>query len=288
MSALLSFGPWAVSIILTGQIHATPDPPVVVVPECSEHVAGADSDGDGLSDSCEFALATAVAPVLAARAGGCNWDASFDPPRLGGGYFHAVGPSGTRVRVAYLPAYLYDCGWHDFRCVVPFIDCSPHAGDSEFVVIELEPGPDDHSWVVTGIFLSAHCFGRRASSCRWYRGPDLPRFRWHGTSPIIWVAEGRNANYATWQDCNGGHRTMDTCARHDVYFRYPVSTDRNIGSRANPTRPGGCYPGSEISGAVHAERVECFWLDNASFRGWQQSDRGVTSYERYLRELAGF
>jgi hypothetical protein len=75
-----------------------------------------------------------------------------------------------------------------------------------FIVVELGDEPGASSWKVTGVFLSAHCFGRGAASCGSYRGPDLQRFRWHDGGPIIWVAEGKHANYPSWQACNVGHR----------------------------------------------------------------------------------
>jgi hypothetical protein len=248
-----------------------------------------DSDADGLSDTCEFALATAFAPVLLVRAGGCNWDVESTPQRLGGGYLHAVERVESKIRIAYLPAYFLDCGWRDLRCLLPFVSCAPHAGDSEFIVVEVEDEQGASTWTVTGVFLSAHCFGSGASSCRWYRDADLQRFQWHEGGPIVWVAEGRHANYPSWQACNAGHRTMDTCARHDARYRFPVRSEANLGSRSLPRLSSGCIAGHELDRrGVDPERSECFWRPDAFFRGWQASGAGVTPYERYLREIAEF
>jgi hypothetical protein len=262
----------------------------VVIPACRADTAQQqDSDGDGLSDACELALATAFAPVLLVRASGCNWDVESAPQRLGGGYLHAVERVEGKTRIAYLPAYFVDCGWHDRRCILPFVNCDPHAGDSEFIVVEVEAEQGTSTWTVTGVFLSAHCFGRGASSCRWYRGADLQRIRWHDGGPIIWVAEGRNANYPSWQACNAGHRTMDTCARHDASYRFPVRAEGDLGSRSSPGLEHGCIAGHELNRlGLDPKRTECFWRSDASFRGWQPSGVGVTPYERYLREIAGF
>jgi hypothetical protein len=258
----------------------------VHIPACAPGSERLDSDGDGLTDECEFVLASVFAPLLLVRTGGCNWDA--DGARLGGGYLHAVGPVADRIRIAFLPAYFVDCGWRGVRCVLPFVNCATHSGDSEIIVVEVERGTHG-SWSVTGVFLSAHCFGRGSGSCRWYRGEDLRQFQWYGPAPVVWVAEGRNANYPSWQACNAGHRTMDTCAQHDNSYRFPVWPAGNVGSRTHPSWLGGCLAGHDVPGSVaDPERVECFWDPGATFRGWQTAGRGVTPYERYLREVVGF
>jgi hypothetical protein len=278
-----------VLLLYAGSGVAAVDP--VIIPECAVQAEGAetDADGDGLSDRCEYALAWTFAPLLFVRAGGCNWITESDPPRLGGGYLHAVSPAAGGIRVAYLPAYFVDCGWRDRRCLLPFVNCAPHEGDSEIIVVELAPAVDSGAWTVSGVFLSAHCFGRGSRACRWYRGEALDRFRWHGAAPVIWVAEGRNANYPSWQACNAGHRTMDTCARHDTSYRFPVWFGGNIGSRTVPIGSHGCLRGGDLpSGGADPAHIECLWDPGAAFRGWQSAGRGVTPYERYLREVAGF
>jgi hypothetical protein len=261
----------------------------VIVPECAVEATGVDSDADGLTDGCELALASVFAPLFLVRTGGCNWVEDAAPARLGGGYLHAVGPVTDRVRIVYLPAYFVDCRWQDARCVLPFVTCAPHSGDSEMIVVEVQRDTPASAWSVTGVFLSAHCFGRGSRSCRWYRDEDLSQFEWYGPAPVVWVAEGRNANYPSWQSCNAGHRTMDTCARHDASYRFPVRPAGNVGSRKLPAWSDGCLAGDPVGqGAVDPERIECFWDPVVLFRGWQAAGRGVTPYERYLREIAGF
>ena len=279
-----------VSALMTGCTSGgTPAPvtaPRAVVHECAE--GGTDSDGDGLSDACEQRLAERFAPVLNASAVTCNALPAGDPRHLGGGYLFVVAPSGSRIRVAYLPAYFRDCGWSGAKCRLPGVDCSPHAGDSEMIVLELEGGPE---WEVAGVFLSAHCFGRSSSSCRWYRGRELEAFRWAevgGRRPIVWVANGRNANYPSRRSCEAGHWWVDTCAGARMEYRFPVREQANLGSRAAPGVGGGCVPAAEVDPAHAATAegaVECFWDDAARFRGWQADGRGVTPYSRYLREI---
>jgi hypothetical protein len=280
--------PLALAALLFGPATAAvAQLPRVPLPECVVAV-GADSDRDGLSDSCELAAARSMAPLLMVRSGGCNWDTATATGRIGGGYLHAVQRADSMIRVAYLPAYFRDCGWHGGWCQIPWIDCSPHDGDSEFIAVELVPS-DDGVFEVTGLFLSAHCFGRSSRSCRWYRGADLERFRWHGTSPVIWVAEGRHANYRSWSECERGHHFLDRCSQHDMSYHFPVDPRRNVGSRSHPFADGGCVYGRELAAhAVDPDAQECFWRADVPFRGWQADGAGVTPYDRYLREVAGF
>ncbi|MEX2284556.1 MAG: hypothetical protein WEE89_18855 [Gemmatimonadota bacterium] len=248
-----------------------------------------DSDADGLGDACEYALAQRFAPTLVVRSGGCNWDDSVSPARLGGGYFFAVQTVGSHIRIAYLPAYFRDCGWSGVKCWLPWVDCSPHAGDSELVITDVRFDPADRDWKTDAIFLSAHCFGR-GSDCRWYRGDELRAFSFDGDVPTIWVAEGRQANYPDQNACDRGHSGIDTCDRHDLRYRFPIlSRAHNIGSMAVPLGVKGCVRGGQVGSAnVQANADECFWSSETRFRGWQATGNGVTAYWRYLTEIAGF
>jgi hypothetical protein len=245
-----------------------------------------DTDRDGTSDACELEFAVRVAPILVVHPAGCNWDG--DSNRIGGGYFFGVQRVDSVMRIAYLPAYFRDCGWSGIKCWLPQVDCSPHDGDSEFIVVDAVPKADD-SWTVGGIFLSSHCFGRYGKACRWYRGDELEKFKFNGPSPMIWVAEGRNANYASARDCDRGLHSIDTCDRNTSTYSFPVDARRNIGSRDVPALPGGCIDSKELAGGYVAEGAsECFWRLDRPFAGWQKGSPGVTPYARYLYEIAGF
>ncbi len=265
------------------QIATTPETP------CSA-TNRTDSDSDGLADDCELALAQRFAPFLIVRSGGCNWDESVSPPRLGGGYFFAVQPVGQWIRIAYIPAYFQDCGWSGVKCWLPWVDCTPHAGDSELVIVNVQRDEASRDWKVDGIFLSAHCFGRTGSDCRWYRGKDLGAFALEDGAPLVWVAEGRQANYASRDACDNGHHGVDTCDRHDLRYRFPIiSVTQNVGSMAQPIGLTGCVKGLQLGSAkVQPDAEECFWNSQTPFRGWQATGRGVTSYWRYLTEIAEF
>ena len=257
----------------------------VNIPEC-DITESVDSDRDGLSDSCELALARAFSPSLVVRSGGCNWSA--ENTRLAGGYYFAVQPVDSLVRIAYLPAYFRDCGWAGIKCWLPWLDCSPHNGDSEFIVVETRRDALTSHWNASRVFLSAHCFGRSTGSCRWYNSSERG-LEWSGSSPVIWVAEGRNANYPSRERCDEGHHSVDTCDHNDTRYPFPVDPARNLGSRAFPMTVDGCVTGAELRAiGVDASSVECMWRAKLPFRGWQSDGRGVTGYWRYLTEIAQF
>jgi hypothetical protein len=255
---------------------------------------GADSDEDGLIDECEFDLARRFAPLLNASAEACNVVGRAESRRIGGGYLHAVAPdSQGGARIAYLPAYFRDCGWEGVKCSIPGIDCAPHTGDSEILVVDVRRASGS-DWSITGVFLSAHCFGKSDASCRWYRGPQLKQFN-PGSGPTqgptVWVSNGRNANYPTRRACDEGHWLIDTCSGERFSFVFPVQRHANLGSRSVPLLERGCTVARTVDPSgenTAAGAVECFWTDDSRFRGWQNSGVGVTPYSRYLGVIAGW
>jgi hypothetical protein len=70
-----------------------------------------DPDNDGVDNACENALATAFSPLMIFTVD-CDWDNGLR--RMGGEYYFAVekipADPGFLVRIAYLPAYYWDCG----------------------------------------------------------------------------------------------------------------------------------------------------------------------------------
>lgn len=269
-------------LIATVRTASTQAPPFTL----SCDTESADSDFDGITDRCELAFASAAAPILVVRAGGCNWDSAA--MRTGGGYFFAVQPVDSVIRVAYLPAYFRDCGWRGVKCWLPYVDCAEHDGDSEFIAIDLKRSVGG-AWKVSELFLSAHCFGRHGKACRWYGSGDLGRFNFEGPHPVIWVAEGRNANYPDKEECDRGLRSIDTCDHNEFRYQFPLHAEHNIGSRLRPETPGGCVYGRELNtGLVDANAMECFWVADRLFAGWQKHGPGVTPYTRYLHDIARF
>ena len=211
-----------------------------------------DSDRDRLGDMCELALTRAFAPQLMMHGTRCTPPGVAPAARVPGGYLHAAQPVDDVVRLVYLPAYYRDCGWKGTPCI--FVDCSPHAGDSEIIVIDVRQG--GRGWLTDAVFLSAHCFGRSDLDCRWYRGDDLDGFEWldgvERGAPIVWVSDARNANYPSRGACARGHMGFDGCAPDSQPYRFPVSARRNIGSRAVPVHEQGQPPG-----CVNQCRIYC-------------------------------
>ena len=253
--------------------------------------AATDTDADGVDDNCELAVAAAFAPLLVVNPSGCNWDTTVKPARLGGGYLFAVQRLGDALRVAYLPAYFRDCGWSGVKCLLPGVECEGHAGDSEMIALDLVAG--DERWRTVRVFLSAHCFGRTGANCRWYEENELAKFAWYvgrtAGAPVVWVAEGRQANYASRRACDAGHHAIDTCDRHMLAYRFPIySNAQNIGSAHRPAADG-CVRAADmpLRSGLAGPGMECFWTER-SFRGWNTDSQGATSYLRYLSEIAGF
>ncbi len=257
-----------------------------------------DPDGDTMDNRCEDALAASFAPGLEV-ARECNYDEGVG--RQGGEYYYGVQPyqdgANTVVRIAYLPAYYWDCG-SPSQGPFPLPDICPgcfadgHDGDSEFFIVDVQFNDTTRRWVTRQIFLSAHCGTPTGQRCMWYPDPTT-RFSWvDGTprgAPIIWVAEGKHGNYSTREDCDaGGLAGSDTCDQNDRFYRFPVRfPQQNIGSRAIPQAP--CV-GASLWGStrVAAGAMECFWPRH-TFYGWQGLELvGSTAYSDILAQYAGW
>jgi hypothetical protein len=260
-----------------------------------------DPDGDTMDNGCEDALAAAFAPGLRVALD-CNYDPGVG--RQGGEYYYGVqryqDGSNEGVRIAYLPAYYWDCGSPAERDL-PFN--GSHDGDSEFFIVDVQFDATTRRWVTQRIFLSAHCGTATSQYCMWYPDPTAPTpvllaltaqpFAWvDGTvrgAPIIWVAEGKHSNYSSAEDCNsGGLAGTDTCEHNDLFYRFPVRFDhQNIWSRAVPHEP--CVSASLWgSDRVAPGTTECFW-PRRTFYGWQGLNRtGSTAYSDLLAQYAGW
>lgn len=268
-----------------------------------------DPDGDTMDNRCEDALAAAFAPGLRV-AHDCNYDAAVG--RQGGEYYYAVQPyenaSSELVRIAYLPAYYWDCGattdgpW-PFPDVCPGCFGGGHDGDSEFFIVDVRFNDTTRHWITQQIFLSAHCGTVTGQYCMWYPDPTTTTpvapvgtarpFSWvYGKvrgAPIIWVADGKHANYSSREDCDaGGVAGSETCDQNDRFYRFPVRfPQQNIWSRAVPHEP--CV-GASLWGSTRVApgTTECFW-PRRTFYGWQGRDLiGSTAYSDILAQYAGW
>ena len=268
-----------------------------------------DPDGDTMDNRCEDALAAAFAPGLEV-ARDCNYDEGVG--RQGGEYYYGVqgyhdGPN-TVVRIAYLPAYYWDCG-SPSQGPFPLPDICPgcfadgHDGDSEFFIVDVQFNDTTRRWVTRQVFLSAHCGTPTGQRCMWYPDPTTTTpvipgvmaqpFSWvDGTvrgAPVIWVADGKHGNYSSREDCDaGGLAGSDSCDQNDRFYRFPVRfAEQNIWSRATPHAP--CV-GASLWGStrVAAGAIECFWPRH-TFYGWQGLEQvGSTAYSDILDQYAGW
>lgn len=270
-------------------VAPAPEPTAAAV-ACARTVTN-DADEDGLSDACELTIARAFAPRLAVDASDCLWRPGEE--RLGGGYLFVVQPVGDGIRIVYILAYYRDCGWSGARCWFRGKGCGSHAGDSEFIALDLRPSAA--GWVPAGVFLSAHCGGASAAACRWYRGAALAHFRWgagEAVGPEVWVARNKHAHYASRAACEAGNWRQERCAAAPVRVPYPLANARqNLGARGRSSYGHrGCVPAGErpVTGAdVDSTAVECFWQDSVPFRGWQGVQDGPPprAYGRILAQL---
>lgn len=264
-----------------------------------------DADFDGLDDYCEVALANLFRPALSFY----QYDQVGQEPR----YAAEKLPWGG-VRIIYLLGYYYDVGnvtgfrsscelivsspiWWLFGGAVEWIfnidmeTCRGHIGDSEWVAFDLRFDATSKHWVLDQAVLSAHdAPGTYTSGNGAYPAaftyPDSP-----GGYPLIWVADGKHANYPTQSSCNsGGTLGSDNCwnGRTVERLSFPPGGSGNIGSWAvpfvdcvgtlNPNHPATLSTGGET-------RQECYFT-GTSFRGWYGGTYSVSStpYSTILAE----
>lgn len=227
----------------------------------------------------------------------CDWD--YGIGRMGGEYYFAVErkPSnpGFVVRIAYLPAYYWDCGVPAQRISLCHLSasCDPHTGDSEFIIVDVRYDPSSNHWVTQTSFLSAHCLTSADGDCRWW---DRASFQWVDAkrygAPVVWVAERKHANYYSLGQCQtGGFAGFDTCEFNSAGHRFPiVYTQQNIGSRATPLRD--CAPPFWSSQLTNPQAIECMWntTQRSRFDGWQGFSSGAPAqlYGNLLSTFAAF
>ena len=265
--------------------------------ECRVDSLAANADADGLSNACESSLAKDFAPELRIDTADCSWTGPATE-MLAGGYFYAVhplNPGRDSVRIVFLPAYFRDCGWRGFQQILHFGRGGAHAGDSEVIVVDVRRLQED-TWQTTGVFLSAHCFGRSDGRCRWFRGRDLEDFAWTAgrlSAPRVWVARDKHANYPNQRACESGHWRQEECGGGGREDRFPVrGMEQNLGTRTHPQfGTEGCVSSEQLPLPIAGTRPgtsECLWSTSRPFRGWQRDYAGsATPYGLVLRRIAG-
>jgi hypothetical protein len=225
---------------------------------------GADADGDGLNDDCEYQLATWFMPAL--------W---FDSGESGYGRrpYYAVKNqsfSARTVQIFYMDTFFDDTGV-----------TTGHDGDPEFQILEVHYSSG--AWYLDWVYMSAH----RKSSCdssAWYAFDQLeydtatdPRNAYRGW-PTLYVAEDKHATYNSLSTCDNGCFYQDYCSKY-AYERLDPSNklaSRNVGSTAVQL----------INQVVLNGKTERL-LDDVEFKGWDDQWYRSNS-QGYRRHLADF
>lgn len=290
---LPSLGP-VVPACIEGCLDPDPDPsaPGIFIPGtpytldgCAN--SGGDIDYDGLSGECEHQLALAFAPRLSFVYAD---DVRRDPK------YAAHWVATDTVRIVYLLSYWMDNGSPGAPlCVPQFTGCAGHIGDSEAIVLDVTYEPTVQHWQVVRALLSIHgqnytCVKTAPKSFPCVSGsflfpPGNLQFASHPqAAPLIYVADGKHANYPTDAACDaGGHYSSDDCSSPRYLDVALVSQSNNIGSRAHQL-----IDGTTTSNSTHpafsSHYTEYYWTVQA-FRGWFSPAIGTTS--RSYSEILG-
>jgi hypothetical protein len=226
--------------------------------ECLE-AGHTDADEDDLSDFCEEQLALAFAPELVV--------ASSHGDPLGREPHWVARDFLGGVRLMYLLSYYADGGTEDPLCenVIGELLCAPHAGDAEWIVLDVKYETSTSHWVLDYAALSQHTtFGAYMTAGTYPRQFSYPTHQ--GAHPRVWVAYNKHANYATFSECeDSGWAGFDVCFA-DSYERLTVSRYLNLGSRWAPF--ANCMYSSNPLYAGNG-REECYWYPWRRFHGWQ-------------------
>lgn len=237
---------------------------------------GTDHDQDGLSSRCENDLAAAFAPYMRHHSGD-NVDRQ--------GYW-AARPimNGQQVQIIYMFGYYVDEGVqgnNDYLAckAVTFWEvlgeCDGHSGDSEWVVLNVYYNGATEHWLLDKAVLSHHLGKITASRGVKEYPTGFAYSRRLGADPIIWVAQGKHANYPSQSACDAGNGggylvdllfSFDTCGGNNLFFRASTGGPRNIGS--NGTRLLNCVASQDPFHQDPVRDPECFWTAQYFF-GWQ-------------------
>ena len=230
-----------------------------------------DTDGDGLDQWCEEALARAFRPYMAID--------PYDQDARREEYWAAypAEDGANQIQLFYAFSYYYDRGSYNW------FNAKPHQGDSEFLVVRVQYFSNGY-WQVRSAFFAAHWRSPTDASqnVTWdhieYRGPRRGR-------SLVYVSWDKHASYNTLLACDRGAYSTDTCDGNrlvvgDPRYEAEVVWWANLGNppayfningveRYYPGAPAliDCISAREIS----SNRSECFW-SGPDFRGWQQAD----------------
>jgi hypothetical protein len=218
-----------------------------------------DQDVDGIADECEYQLANAFKPAF-------WWDSGDS--NLGREPHYAVRTYPDQsMRIFYALAYYRDGG-------MPITGWEGHAGDSEFIIVDVSFNANLQRWTTNTVFMSAH-FRQANDRSRFYAWSELTYDDGHSRGrPRVWAAKEKHSNYATqsgchfYESCNGlqGGSLM-------------IQRTANLGSSQHKTVDWtyGFYPTGRSS-------MEGFW-SASTFCGWTGQACATTGYGQILRDF---
>ena len=242
--------------------------------DCAVSAEFLDTDGDGIADGCERAIATAFRPRLS-----MHEDEVSDRRET----YWEVAPKNTS-----LVRLFYALGYHEDPGAGPTPSWNRHKGDSEFVYAEVErvgdtnDGAESHRWRIKGMCLSAH-WGSEGDASGCYVASMSAEIS--APTPLIFVAHRKHANYADLHSCSRlfVFGWSDKCGM-DVVKKITFAgrlgaMDQQKGWTSNIDTI--VYPG-----------VEKFWDATFRFCGWQEEENGESAREEcagsYYGPLAAY
>jgi len=201
-----------------------------------------DADLDGLDDACEEAVVLGFEPELVFGV------EETKPARVPFWAARRDGPE--TMRLFYALSYIDDAGDPDLN------GATSHDGDSEFIVLRVQYDGAG-VWTLVEGYLSAH-YQTFCDTADWIPATS---FQWEsdvGGRPLVFVAEGKHANYADLATCDSGGCFQDHCTDTT---REPagIVAGRDLGLRTTPI----------IDDFVKNGNSEWYWT-NEIFCGWQR------------------
>ncbi len=224
-----------------------------------------DADRDGLDDACEEAVVRGFEPELVF---GVEETA---PERIP---FWAARPDGDQtLRIFYAISYLADAGDPTLG------GASGHDGDSEFIVLRVQYDGAG-KWSLVEGYLSGH-YDTFCDSGGWFPAES---FAYGGAlfgPPLVYVAEGKHANYIDLEACDAGGCYQDHCS-DEWHETMGIDAGRDLGLFSTPL----------VDQHDEAGNPEWYWTD-VVFCGWTRPDGdardGCVPVENsYARELVTF
>lgn len=250
--------------------------------------ATGDADVDGLNDQCEYEVAATFRPTLlmsryedpVCRAKEPYWAASKEPYSGADPFNHDLGYA--TIKIFYAIGYHWDCGSPSAYCA---FWCSGHAGDSEFIILEVSH-VGSGKWELARAILSAH-FNTSTDESLLFDASNLEYSPWdvYKGKPQIWVALNKHGNYGSQSRCDRGAHYTDTCDdSFDDGDAASALSNANLGRDLVRLK-------DFVPSRFGFSRVESMWAAGWNgFYGWQDPatqygspQPGVTQYGELLR-----